>query len=34
MSPAAQGYIDYVLSSEGQRHLEKEGLVSIRETGR
>lgn len=30
VSPAAQGYIDYVLSGEGQHLLEKEGLVSVR----
>jgi phosphate transport system substrate-binding protein len=28
--PSAQGYIDYVLSPEGQHVLEKEGLVSVR----
>jgi len=30
VSPATQGFIDYVLSEEGQHVLEKEGLVSIR----
>ena len=30
VSPAAQDYIDFVLSEEGQRMLEKEGLVSVR----
>ena len=30
VSAAAQGYIDFVLSEEGQRLLEKEGLVSVR----
>ena len=29
-SPTAQGYMDFVLSCEGQRLLEKEGLVSVR----